>query len=111
MAFRSERRRKHIFPFQEEADVIFNSNLVYEMGVLKNAAMRELVKVPTTSPHYADARRLIGLLACFLPIEASDVPDDSILKEFIGNSFSIIIKININFFKLSLIYKNAYFFK
>lgn len=78
---------KHIFPFQEEADVIFNSNLVYEMGVLKNAAMRELVKVPTTSPHYADARRLIGLLACFLPIEASDVPDDSILKEFIGNSF------------------------
>lgn len=78
---------KHIFPFQEEADVIFNSNLVYEMGVLKNAAMRELVKVPTTSPHYADARRLIGLLACFLPIEASNVPDDSILKEFIGNSF------------------------
>ena len=78
---------KHIFPFQEEADVIFNSNLVYEMGVLKNAAMRELVKVPTTSPYYADARRLIGLLACFLPIETDDVPDDSILKEFIGKSF------------------------
>lgn len=78
---------KHIFPFQEEADVIFNSNLVYEMGVLKNAALKELVRIPVASPHYEEARRLIGLLSCFLSIEASDVPDDSLLKEFIGHSF------------------------
>lgn len=78
---------KYIFPFQEEADVIFNSNLVYEMGVLKNAALKELVRIPVSSPHYEEARRLIGLLSCFLSIEASDVPDDSLLKEFIGHSF------------------------
>lgn len=78
---------KYIFPYQEEADVIFNSNLVYEMGVLKNAALKELVRIPVASPYYEEARRLIGLLSCFLPIETSDVPDDSILKEFIGHSF------------------------
>lgn len=78
---------KHIFPYQEEADVIFNSSLAYEIGVLRDSALKELVKIPMSSPYYEDAKRLIGLISCFLPIESSEVPDDSILKEFIGRSF------------------------
>lgn len=78
---------KHIFPYQEEADVIFNSSLAYEIGVLRDSALKELVKIPMTSPYYEDAKRLIGLISCFLPIDSSEVPDDSILKEFIGRSF------------------------
>lgn len=78
---------KHIFPYQEEADVIFNSSLAYEIGVLRDSALKELVKIQMTSPYYEDAKRLIGLISCFLPIDSSEVPDDSILKEFIGRSF------------------------
>jgi len=77
---------KYIFPFQEEADIIFNSNLVYELGVLKSYATKELIKVKVGSKYYADAKRLLQLLNCFLDIDSRLVPDDSILKEFIGDS-------------------------
>lgn len=77
---------KYIFPFQEEADIIFNSTLVYELGVLKSYATKELVKVKIDSPYYREAKRLLQLLNCFLDIDSSLIPDDSILKEFIGNS-------------------------
>lgn len=77
---------KHIFPFQEDADELFNSNLVYELGVLKSYALRELIKIKTSSPYYEEAARLIKFLNCFVDIDANLVPGDSLLKEFIGNS-------------------------
>lgn len=77
---------KHIFPYQEEADAIFNSNLVYELGVLKSYALRELIKIKPSSPHYEEAKRLMRFLYCFVDIKVDLIPDDSILKEFIGGS-------------------------
>lgn len=78
---------KYIFPYQEDADIMFNSSLVYELGILKTPAIKQLLKIEEDSPQYQEARRLINLLECFLTIESSLVPDDSLLKEFIGNSF------------------------
>lgn len=77
---------KHIFPYQEEADALFNSNLVYELGVLKSYALRELIKVKPSSPYYEEAKRLMRFLYCFVDIKVDLIPDDSILKEFIGGS-------------------------
>ncbi|WP_308008595.1 nucleoside kinase [uncultured Fusobacterium sp.] len=77
---------KYIFPFQEDADVMFNSNLVYELGVLKRYAIRELIKVKIDSPYYEEAKRLMKFLYCFVDIDSKYIPDDSILKEFIGDS-------------------------
>ena len=77
---------KHIFPYQEEADALFNSNLVYELGILKSYALRELIKISPNSPYYDEAKRIIRFLYCFVDIKADLVPDDSILKEFIGGS-------------------------
>ncbi|MDU1911401.1 nucleoside kinase [Fusobacterium sp.] len=77
---------KYIFPFQEDADVMFNSNLVYELGVLKRYAIRELIKIKVDSPYYEEAKRLMKFLYCFVDIDSKYIPDDSILKEFIGDS-------------------------
>lgn len=77
---------KHIFPYQEEADALFNSNLVYELGVLKSYALRELIKVKPSSLYYEEAKRLMRFLYCFVDIKVDLIPDDSILKEFIGGS-------------------------
>ncbi|MCI6153233.1 MAG: nucleoside kinase [Fusobacterium perfoetens] len=77
---------KWIFPFQEDADAIFNSSLSYELGILKPYAIRELIKVDIDSPQYEEAKKLVELLSCFVDIESSLVPSDSILKEFIGGS-------------------------
>lgn len=77
---------KHIFPFQEDADELFNSNLVYELGVLKSYALRELIKIRPSSPYYEEANRIIKFLYCFVDIDPNLVPGDSLLKEFIGNS-------------------------
>lgn len=77
---------KWIFPFQEEADAIFNSSFTYELGVLKPFALKELVKVPITSEQYDEAKKLASLLSCFVDIDSSLIPIDSILKEFIGGS-------------------------
>lgn len=78
---------KNIFPFQEEADAIFNSNLIYELGVLKRYAIKELKKIDSTSQHYKEAIRLIKFLSYFKEIDKELVPDNSILKEFIGGSY------------------------
>lgn len=77
---------KYIFPYQEDADIMFNSSLVYELSVLKNIAIKELLKVKSDSPNYQESRRLINLLNCFLAVDDDLVPDDSLLKEFIGKS-------------------------
>ena len=75
-----------IFPFQERADVIFNSALVYEPAVLKTYAERFLLQVPRTSPAYTEAFRLLKGLSMFVPIFPDEVPQTSILREFIGGS-------------------------
>ncbi len=74
----------HIFPFQEEADVMFNSALVYEGNVLKTLGEPLLKQVPRTSAAYAEASRLLDLLAFFAPMATDHVPRDSILQEFVG---------------------------
>lgn len=76
----------HIFPFQENADVIFNSALVYELAVLKPYAEPLLRQVDPGSIEYVEARRLLSFLQWFLVCDSSLVPDNSLLREFIGGS-------------------------
>ncbi|MGL5049301.1 MAG: uridine kinase family protein [Fusobacteriaceae bacterium] len=78
---------KHIFKYQEEADTMFDTNLVYELGVLKRFAMKELVKIRYGTPNYEEAKRLLRFLYCFIDIDDKFVPETSILKEFIGGSY------------------------
>jgi uridine kinase len=75
-----------IFPFQEQADVMFNSAVVYEPAVLKTYAERFLLQVPRTSKAYTEAYRLLKGLSLFVPIFPDEVPHTSILREFIGGS-------------------------
>jgi uridine kinase len=75
-----------IFPFQEGADVMFNSALVYEPAVLKVFAERFLLQVPRESRVYPEAFRLLKFLSLFVPIFPDEVPQTSILREFIGGS-------------------------
>lgn len=77
----------NIFPFQEEADAMFDSSLVYEIGILKKYAVKELEKIEVTSKYFEEANRLIKFISYFKDIEDEYVPDDSILKEFIGGSY------------------------
>ncbi len=77
---------RFIFPYQEQADVMFNSALVYELAVLKVYAEPLLENVSPSVPEYADAVRLLRLLAHFLPLFPDEVPPTSILREFIGGS-------------------------
>jgi uridine kinase len=77
---------KWIFPFQEQADVMFNSALVYEPAVLKVFAERFLLHVPRTNSAYTEAFRLLKHLSMFVPIFPDEVPHTSILREFIGGS-------------------------
>ncbi|OYT15900.1 MAG: AAA family ATPase [Bacteroidetes bacterium 4572_77] len=79
---------EHIFPFQEEADVMFNTALLYELGVLKDKAEPILRAVPPIVPEYAEARRLLKFLSYITPIDGSEIPPTSILREFLdGSSF------------------------
>jgi uridine kinase len=77
---------KNIFPFQENADMMFNTSLVYELGVLKPYALPILLEVPETSPEYAEAARLLNFLSYFKPIPDELIPGTSILREFVGGS-------------------------
>ena len=77
---------KYIFPYQDEANVTFNTALIYELGVLKTYAEPLLYSVDIDSPYYAEAKRLINLLKTFLPMPSEDIPDDSLIREFIGGS-------------------------
>ena len=77
---------KHIFPYQEEADVMFNSSLFYEIAVLKNLAEPMLHEVPDTIPEYGEAQRLLKFFDYFTPVSPDEIPPTSILREFIGGS-------------------------
>jgi len=77
---------KNIFPWQDEADCTFNTALIYELGVLKTYVEPLLYSVEPTSIHYEEARSLLNMLKTFLPIPSEDIPDDSILREFVGGS-------------------------
>ncbi|HZK58180.1 MAG TPA: nucleoside kinase [Clostridia bacterium] len=78
---------KNIFPFQEDADVMFNSALFYELSVLKKYVEPLLKQVDTTSPHHPEAKRLLRFLEYFVSLENEEyIPKTSILKEFIGGS-------------------------
>ncbi len=78
--------KRHIFPFQENADVMFNSALVYEGSALGPLAEPLLRQVPFGSEEHVEAKRLLAFLEWFLPIDANLIPDNSILREFIGGS-------------------------
>ena len=75
---------KYIFPYQEDADVMFNSSLIYEAAVIKPFLEPELAKVERSEAEYAEARRLSEFLGYFLPIDINEVPINSILREFLG---------------------------
>ena len=77
---------KNIFPFQEQADEMFNSALIYEMAVLKIYAMPQLLAIDQDCPEYAEAKRLIKLLDYFLGMPADDICNNSLVREFIGGS-------------------------
>ncbi len=78
--------KKYIFPFQEEADAMFNSSIVYELGVLREYALPILEEIKKTDAEYAEAKRLITLLSYFRKIDTEYIPESSILREFIGGS-------------------------
>ncbi len=76
----------HIFPFQEEADAIFNSALIYELAVLKQYAEPLLFAIPKDAKEYNEAKRLLKFLDYFLGISTEDIPKNSLVREFIGGS-------------------------
>jgi uridine kinase len=78
--------QKHIFPYQENADVIFNSSLFYELSVLRSKVEPILREVPNTVPEYGEAKRLLKFLDNFIPVQPDEIPPTSILREFIGGS-------------------------
>lgn len=77
---------QYIFPFQEEADAMFNSALIYELSVLKAYAEPQLFHIEKDCAEYIEAKRLLKFLDYFLPVPTEDIPKNSILREFIGGS-------------------------
>ena len=77
---------KWIMPFHENADAMFNSSLLFELSVMKNYALPILQQVPTNTPEYAEASRLIKFLSYFEPLDEKDIPSTSLLREFLGGS-------------------------
>lgn len=77
---------KWIFPYQENADVMFNSALIFELAVLKKYAEPILQEVPRNSVEYAEAHRLLKFLKYFLPVHDKEIPPTSLLREFLGGS-------------------------
>lgn len=77
---------ENIFPFQEEADAMFNSALIYELAVLKPSAEALLFGIDKDEPEYYEAKRLLKFLDYFLSINSEDIPKNSIVREFIGGS-------------------------
>ena len=80
---------KNIFPYQEDADSIFNTSLIYELAALKDIAMPLLEAIPQTEKEYAEARRLIEILRYFKSIPADIIPNNSLLKEFLGGGYFV----------------------
>lgn len=77
---------KYIFPYQEEADVMFNSALIYELAVLKLYAEPLLFGIDKDEPEYLEAKRLLKFLDYFLAVGSEEIPNNSILREFVGGS-------------------------
>ncbi len=77
---------ENIFPYQEDADMMFNSALVYELAVLKQYAQPLLFQIPKDCEEYLEAKRLLKFLDYFLGISSEDIPHNSIVREFIGGS-------------------------
>lgn len=77
---------KNIFPYQEEADAMFNSSLVYELAILGKYAKPLLKEIDNTNPEYSEARRMIAFLEYFDEIDETPIPANSLLREFIGGS-------------------------
>lgn len=77
---------KYIFPFQEDADVMFNSALIYELAVLKQYAEPALFGIERDCPEYVEAKRLLKFLDYVIGVASEDVPHNSLLREFIGGS-------------------------
>ncbi len=77
---------KYIFPYQDEADITINTALIYELGVLKTYVEPLLYSVDEDSIYYEEAKRLLNVLRLILPIPSESIPDDSIIREFIGGS-------------------------
>ena len=80
----NEGERKNIFPFQEDANFIFNTSLIYEIGALKPIVMPLLEEITNQDKEYAEARRLIDTLKYFEVVPKKDIPTNSLLKEFLG---------------------------
>lgn len=78
--------QKNIFPYQEEADCMFNSSIVYELSALKKYALPLLEEITDENPEYSEARRLISMLQYFDTVEPDWIPNNSLLREFIGGS-------------------------
>ena len=76
----------NIFPFQDTADVVFNSSLIYELAVLKQYAEPLLFGIAKDSDEYMEAKRLLKFLDYFIAIPTENIPNNSILREFIGGS-------------------------
>ncbi|MBR4829126.1 MAG: nucleoside kinase [Muribaculaceae bacterium] len=77
---------KWIMPFHENADAMFNSSLLFELSVMKNYALPILQQVPSNTPEYAEASRLMKFLSYFEPLDEKDIPSTSLLREFLGGS-------------------------
>ena len=77
---------ENIFPYQESADVMFNSVLIYELAILKIYAEPHLFGITKEQPEYDEAKRLLKFLDYFLGVSSENVPQNSILREFIGGS-------------------------
>ncbi len=79
-----EGEEKYIFPYQNNADAIFNSVLIYEQAVLKQFAEPQLFAVPSDAPEYGDAKRLLKFLEYFVGVDTTALPANSICREFVG---------------------------
>ena len=81
----NEGEEQNIFPFQESADAMFNTSLIYELGALKSIAMPLLEEITPENREYAEARKLINMLKHFKSIDTNLIPSNSLLKEFLGD--------------------------
>ena len=77
---------RYIYPYQEEADFIFNTSMVYEMLILKKTAVELLEAIAPDEETYVEAQRLLSLLQYFDSADSTHIPSHSILAEFVGNS-------------------------
>ena len=81
-----EGEEKNIFPFSEEADIMFNTTLIYELAVFKKYTVPLLEEIPQTAPEFTYARTFLEMLKIVEPIDDEAIPNNSIIREFTGHS-------------------------